>query len=101
MPKKNPDPAEMTDDDNLEWTDEMFARARPAAEVLPQYIGQVATDALLRRGPGRPPKENRKVNQTLRLDADILAAYRQQGKGWQTLINNVLRRNMPVSKKLS
>ncbi len=89
-------PAEMIDDDNPEWTEEMFARARPAAEILPLHLGQAATDELRRRGPGRPPKENRKINQTIRLDADVLAAYRDQGKGWQTLINDVLRRNMPA-----
>ena len=49
----------------------------------------------LRRGRGRPPKEDRKVNQTLRIDVDVLEAYRQQGRGWQTRINEVLRLNMP------
>jgi uncharacterized protein (DUF4415 family) len=98
MPKKQHDPAAMPDDDNPEWTEEMLSRARPAAEVLPQYIGQAATDFLIRRCPGRPPKENRKVNQTLRLDADVLDAYRKQGRGWQAVINDLLRRNMPGSK---
>jgi len=40
-------------------------------------------------------KENRKVNQALRLDADVVEAYRSAGKGWQTLMNDVLRRHMP------
>jgi uncharacterized protein (DUF4415 family) len=44
---------------------------------------------------GRPPKENRKVNQTLRIDPDVLEAYRQEGTGWQTRINVVLRQHMP------
>jgi uncharacterized protein (DUF4415 family) len=39
-------------------------------------------------------KEDRKVNQTLRLDADVLEAYRQEGKGWQTRME-LLRKNMP------
>jgi uncharacterized protein (DUF4415 family) len=98
MPKKTSDPSSLPDDDNPEWTPETSARARPAAEVLPQYISQPATDALLRRPPGRPPKENRKINQTLRLDTDVLDAYQDQGKGWQTIINDVLRRNMPVRR---
>ena len=36
MNKPNPELAdpELVDDENPEWTDEMFARARPAAEVL-------------------------------------------------------------------
>jgi uncharacterized protein (DUF4415 family) len=39
------------------------------------------------------------VNQTIRLDPDVLAAYQQQGRGWQTLINTVLREHMPGHEK--
>ena len=49
----------------------------------------------MRRSRGRPPKADRKVNQTLRLDPDVLEAFRQEGSGWQTRINEVLRQNMP------
>jgi uncharacterized protein (DUF4415 family) len=49
----------------------------------------------MRRGRGRPRKPDKKVNQTLRLDADVLEAYRQEGKGWQTRINEVLRQHKP------
>ena len=83
------------DDENPEWTAEQIARARTAAEILPELIGEQATRELLRRGRGRPPKNDRKVNQTLRIDPDVLEAYKQQGKGWQTHINQVLRENMP------
>lgn len=88
-------PASRPDDDNPEWTKEDFAGARPAAEMLPEFIGEKATQALMRRGRGRPQKPDRKVNQTLRLDPDVLEAYRQEGKNWQTRINEVLRRHMP------
>ena len=98
MKKKDPDP-ERPDEDNPEWTREDMAKARPAAEVLPKYIGQKATDELLQQqGRGRPPKGDRKVNQTLRIDPEVLEAYRQEGKGWQTHINEVLRKNMPRPK---
>jgi uncharacterized protein (DUF4415 family) len=53
----------------------------------------------LRRGKGRPPKEQRKVNQTIRIDPDVLEAYKQEGKGWQTHINEVLRQHMPKPEK--
>ena len=76
------------DADNPEWTRKDMAKARPAAEVLPGLIGAKATEELFRRGIGRPPKANRKVNQTIRLDPDVLAAYQQEGRGWQTLINS-------------
>ena len=38
MAKKTPnDRASRPDEDNPEWTKEDFARARPAAEVLPEF----------------------------------------------------------------
>jgi uncharacterized protein (DUF4415 family) len=95
MARKRDDRASRPDEDNPEWTAEGFARAQPASEVLPKFIGQAATDELLRRGRGRPAKVNRKVNQTLRLDPDVLEAYRREGPGWQALMNEVLRQHMP------
>ncbi|MGH9652376.1 MAG: BrnA antitoxin family protein [Bryobacteraceae bacterium] len=94
MSRKKPDP-ELIDDENPKITQEELRRARPAAEVLPKYIGQKATDELLARGRGRPSKEDRKVNQTIRIDSEVLDAYRREGKGWQTRINQVLREHMP------
>ncbi len=96
MAKKTTDnPASRPDDDNPEWTTEDFAKARPAAEVLPELIGEKRTQELVHRSRGRPRKPDKKVNQTLRLDADVLEAYRQEGKGWQTRINEVLRQHKP------
>jgi uncharacterized protein (DUF4415 family) len=93
--KTKNDRASRPDDDNPEWTKDDFARARPAAEVLPEFIGKNATQELVRRGRGRPKKADRKVNQTLRLDQDVLEAFREEGSGWQARINQVLRENMP------
>jgi uncharacterized protein (DUF4415 family) len=93
--KTQDDRVSRPDEDNPEWTKEDFTRARPAAEVLPQFIGEKATQELMRRSRGRPRKADRKVNQTLRMDADVLEAYRRAGKGWQTRINEVLRQHMP------
>lgn len=99
MGKETDDRACRPDDENPEWSAEDFAAARPASELLPQFIGQKATDELMRRGRGRPPKDDRKVNQTLRLDPDVIEAFRQQGSGWQARINEVLRQNMPKPQK--
>jgi uncharacterized protein (DUF4415 family) len=99
MSNTKPFDPERPDQDNPEWTRTDMKRARPASEVLPGLIGTKATDELLRRGKGRPPKEHRKVNQTLRIDQDVLEAYRQEGRGWQTHINEVLRQNMPKHGK--
>jgi uncharacterized protein (DUF4415 family) len=90
---------ERFDEDNPEWTAEDIANARPASDVLPVLIGDNAAQVLLRRGRGRPPKLDGKVNQTLRLDREVLDAYRRQGRGWQTRINQVLRDNMPDREK--
>lgn len=52
------------------------------------------TDAELsrfRRMPGRPIVEKPKVFTGIRLDADVIDAFRSTGKGWQTRINSVLR----------
>ncbi len=38
---------------------------------------------------------------TLRLDADVLAWFKKQGKGYQTRINRALRRVMADEKKKS
>ena len=93
--KTKSDQASRWDDDNPEWTKEDFARARPAAEVLPEFIGKNVTQELMRRSRGRPRKADKKVNQTLRLDPDVLEAFRQEGSGWQARINEILRENMP------
>jgi len=97
MKKRKDDPAAKPDKDNPEWTAAEIKKARPALDVLGEVFGKHASEQL-RRGRGRPPKEDRKVNQTIRIDADVLAAYRQQGKGWQTRINEVLREHMPPRK---
>lgn len=36
-----------------------------------------------------------KVRITTRVDADVLEAFKATGPGWQTLLNDVLRENMP------
>jgi len=82
------------DEDNPEWTREEIRQARPALEVVTEVFGPQMAEAI-RRGRGRPAKSDRKVNQTLRLDPDVLEAYRSEGTGWQTRINQVLRENMP------
>ena len=47
-------------------------------------------EKIIRRG--RPPLDSPKQAVKLRLDADVLAAYRKTGRGWQTRINADLRK---------
>jgi len=98
MVKRPQEPAARPDEDNPAWTQAQMRRARPALQVIAEAFG---TDAavMLKRGRGRPAKPDRKVNQTLRLDADVLDAYRQSGPGWQTRINQVLRDHMDEATK--
>ncbi|WP_084153742.1 BrnA antitoxin family protein [Simplicispira psychrophila] len=39
---------------------------------------------------GRPPSAQPKVPVTMRVDADVLAAIKASGSGWQTRVNQVL-----------
>lgn len=79
------------DPDSLKWTEEDFARARPASEVLPEIFGADVAAELLKPKGGRPRKENPKVFTGIRLDADVLAAFKATGKGWQGRINEALK----------
>ncbi|PWC13410.1 hypothetical protein DDT56_15270 [Brenneria corticis] len=42
------------------------------------------------RKPGRP-KGSAKTTTTIRLDDEVLEAFRATGKGWQTRVNDVLK----------
>lgn len=82
-------------DDNPEWTDADFAKARPASEVLPPEVV-----ALLVRPRGRPPlgPDLRKLKVNLRLSPDVVAALRAGGAGWQTRAENLLRDGLNLGR---
>ena len=79
------------DDENPEWTAEDFARARPASEVLPKLVGTAAAAEMLRPKRGRPVSANPKAHVNLRLDPDVVAAFRATGRNWQTRLNAALK----------
>ena len=74
-----------SDPDDWEATDEDFAKRVSPEEALPS--GFLAT--VRRRGPGRKPK---KEVVSIRLDPDVLAAYKAEGPGWQRRMNDTLRK---------
>jgi uncharacterized protein (DUF4415 family) len=76
------------DSENPEWTAEDFARARPASEVLPP---ELYAALIAKRPRGRPKTDDAKVFTGIRLDADLLEAFKATGKGWQTRVNAALR----------
>ncbi len=45
---------------------------------------------LVKRGRGRPPGA-KKAQMNLRIDLDVIEAYKTQGEGWQTRMNDALR----------
>jgi len=87
-------PPVVFDDDNPEWTEADFARARPAAEVLPPEL--IAAFGKGKRGrPVGTTKPDAKKSITLRLDPDVIAAWRASGPGWQARMNEALRAAAP------
>lgn len=87
--KANP---RLTDDENPEWSAADFARARPAAEVLAGQFGAEAAAHLLKSKRGRPPKSARKRAINIRLSPEVLAYFRATGSGWQTRVDEALRK---------
>lgn len=84
------------DDDNPEWTEEDFARARPASEIVSPAI----LDLLVRK-PGRPimAENDRKQKVNIRLSPDVLEALRAGGAGWQTRADELLREGLRLGKR--
>src|SRR5882757_5104771 len=78
-------------EENPEWSERDFAKARPASEVLPPEV-----IAQFKNKGGRPRVENPKEAVKLRIDADVLAKFRESGPGWQTRINGILRAAVSV-----
>ena len=74
-------------DDAPELTDAFFEQAD-------EYVGE----KLVRRG--RPKAAVTKEAVKLRLDADLLAALRATGDGWQTRINDMLRASMHLAGRV-
>jgi len=83
----------LIDDDNPPWTEEDFARARPAREVLPPDLYAALT---AKRKPGErgPQKAPTKVQVTLRLDRSVVDHFKASGPGWQTRMNAALRNHV-------
>lgn len=62
-------------------------------------IGELGDDFFNKaKRVGRPVSEHPKKRVTLRLDDDIVAAWRATGKGWQTRLNEFLSKSLPKQK---
>lgn len=65
--------AAMNDPDAQPLTDEQLASLQPV------------------RQRGRPAGSGKKIQVTMRFDEDIIAAFKEDGDGWQTRMNDALR----------
>lgn len=77
--------------DNPEWTKEDFAKAKTFSETFPDLARTIR-----RRGPQKEPK---KQPVSLRLSPDVLKYYRALGAGWQSQIDEDLRKVANRAKK--
>lgn len=82
--KLEPPPSDF--DENPEWTEENFARARPFKEVFPEHFASWERN----RG-GRPKVETPKVHIGFRLAADVVEGVKATGKGYNARVEKVLR----------
>ena len=74
-----------------ELTAEDIALFRPAREVLPaSFFEDIEELREIRRG--RPKAATTKTMTSIRLDPELLAALRARGRGWQSEVNEVLKR---------
>jgi uncharacterized protein (DUF4415 family) len=86
--KRRPPPPDF-DDDAPELTDEEIKELRPAREWF-------AEQGIPMPGPrGRPRSEAPKIPVTMRMDADVVDAYKATGRGWQTRMQKVLAEHAP------
>jgi len=77
-----------SDPDNPEWTSDDFASAKPFTEAFPEIA-----EKMRRNVGGRPKSENPKRPISIRLDQDVIAKFKATGPGWQSRINEVLRKS--------
>jgi uncharacterized protein (DUF4415 family) len=77
-----------------------------APELTDELLDSVADRAILRHGDkiiarGRPALDAffKKATVTIRLDPDVVASYKSLGTGWQTRINEDLRKARKLGPK--
>lgn len=69
------------------FTDDDLKVVRPFSDVFPE-----AAAALNRNRGGRPKSDRPKISTTIRLSADVLEHFKAGGPGWQTRIDETLKK---------
>lgn len=75
-----------SDEDAAEAADSELALAKPFAAAFPDLMESI------RRGRGRPAIANSRKQISLRLDGDVIEKFKSTGKGWQSRLNEALRK---------
>ncbi|PJR10290.1 BrnA antitoxin family protein [Sinorhizobium meliloti] len=81
-----------SDPDAPEATDEQLRQARPFVEAFPDLAESI------KRARGRPAIEKPRQQLSIRLDPDIIEHYKATGKGWQSRMNDDLRKAAGLKK---
>lgn len=86
-------PTEWRDpDDAPELTNVFFEKATMMIGGQPVTLEKAKMEfAKINIPSSRSPTEHRKQHLTLRFDADIIAAFKSTGRGWQERMNDALR----------
>jgi uncharacterized protein (DUF4415 family) len=76
-------------DEAPELTDEFFEKGD--WRIGDRVVSREEAGIEDKKRRGRPSADTTKISTTIRFDADILAAFKAQGDGWQTRMNDALR----------
>ncbi len=82
------------DDDNPDWMEAGFVRAKGPESLPPEVLAAFPKTKV--RGPQKAPTK-RLVS--LRLDLDVIEHFKATGEGWQSKINATLRGAMAGASK--
>ncbi len=83
--------ADWDDVDASELTDDVLANPTTLEQASP-VLAKKFKDEIKKRG--RPPLESPKVAVSIRLDSDLVARMKAEGRGWQSRANEMLREAM-------
>lgn len=75
-----------SDPDNPELTEAEIAELRPFREVFPDIAEAID------RKLGRPKAESPKKAISIRLDQEVIDRFKASGEGWQSRMNEALRK---------
>ena len=84
---------------SADLTDERIAEIMEFQDLPDEDAPELTREQILRMKPAHPEFwKPKKVQLTIKLDADVLSAIKATGKGYQTRINNALRHLVAVGE---